>query len=143
MSKTQLKKLLIERFRALHDVEVELGDHITVVCGKNGTSKSSILGIAAQIFSFERDYVSNTSLSFQQITGGAFKSLYSEHFRMSETFDVPGSMTVNIELHDGYTDEAATARLELMRRQNKPRPVVRNNSTASGKKIPAETSRIP
>jgi AAA domain, putative AbiEii toxin, Type IV TA system len=134
MSKTQLRKLSIERFRALRDVEVELGDHITVVCGKNGTSKSSILGIAAQIFSFERDYVSDTSLSFQQIAGGAFKSLYSEHFRMSETFDVPGSMTVNIELHDGYTDEVATAKLGLVRRQNKPRPVVRHNSTASGNK---------
>lgn len=133
MSKTQLKKLLIERFRALRGVDVELGDHITVVCGKNGTSKSSILGIAAQIFSFEKDYVSDTSLSFQQIAGGAFKSQYSEHFRMSETFDVPGSMTVNIELHDGYTNKAATAKLELMRRQNKPRPVVRNNSTVSGK----------
>lgn len=130
MSKTQLKKLLIERFRALRDVEVELGDHITVVCGKNGTSKSSILGVAAQIFSFEKDYVSNASLSFQQIAGGAFKSLYSEHFRLSDAFDVPGSMTVNIELHDAYTDEDATAKLELMRRQNKPRPVVRNNSTA-------------
>jgi predicted ATPase len=134
MPKTQLKKLLIERFRALRDVEVELGDHITVVCGKNGTSKSSILGIAAQIFSFEKDYVSGASLSFQQIAGGAFKSLYSEHFRISETFDVPGSMTVNIELRDGYTNADATARLELMRRQNKPRPVVRKNSTASGNK---------
>jgi predicted ATPase/AcrR family transcriptional regulator len=134
MSKTALKKLVIERFRALHDVEFELGEHITVVCGKNGTSKSSILGIAAQIFSFERDYVTNTSLSFHQIAGGSFKSLYSEHFRMSDTFDVPGSMRVNIELYDGYTESAATARLELMRRQNKPRPVVRNNSTASGDK---------
>ncbi|WP_418004404.1 ATP-dependent nuclease [Mycobacterium sp. PDNC021] len=133
MPKTQLKKLLIERFRALRNVEVELGDRITVVCGKNGTSKSSILGIAAQIFSFEKDYVTDTPLSFQQIAGGAFKSLYSEHFRMSDTFDVPGSMTVNIELHDGYTDKAATAKLGLVRRQNKPRPVVRNNSTAYGK----------
>lgn len=39
MSKTQLKKLVIENFRALNNVEVEFGDHITVVCGKNGTSK--------------------------------------------------------------------------------------------------------
>lgn len=132
MPKTRLKKLSIEQFRALRDVEVELGDHITVVCGKNGTSKSSILGIAAQIFSFEKNYVAGTPISYQQIAGGAFKSQYSEHFRMSETFDVPGSMTVNIDLHDGYTDVSATAKLELMKRRNKPRPVVRNNSTASG-----------
>jgi predicted ATPase len=136
MSKTQLKKLEIENFRALNNVEVEFGDHITVVCGKNGTSKSSILGIAAQIFSFEKDYAKKEELSFRQIAGGSFKSQYSDHFRISEKFDIPGSMTVNIVLHDGYTDQLATAKLELMKRQSKrgntlPRPVVRNNSTAA------------
>lgn len=57
MTRTQLKKISIEKFRALNNVEVEFGDYITVICGKNGTSKSSILGIAAQIFSFEKDYI--------------------------------------------------------------------------------------
>jgi predicted ATPase len=137
MAKTQLKKLVIEKFRALNDVKIEFGDHITVICGKNGTSKSSTLGIAAQIFSFEKNYGQDESLVFRQITGGIFKSQYSEHFRISEKFDVAGSMTVNIELHDGYTDQAATAKLELMKRGNSPRPVVRNNSTA----ISSNTSR--
>ena len=128
--KTQLKKLVIEKFRALNNVEIEFGDYVTVVCGKNGTSKSSILGIAAQIFSFEKDYSKNKDLSFRQITGGLFKSQYSEHFRISDRFDQPGSMKVSIELHDGYTDQDATAKLELMKRGKSPRPVVRNNSTA-------------
>ena len=131
MAKTQLKKLHIEKFRALDNVAVEFGDFITVVCGKNGTSKSSILGIAAQIFSFEKDYASGQDISFHQIAGGTFKSQYSEHFRISNQFDQPGSMVVNIELHDGYTDEAATAKLELMKRGKSPRPVVRNNSTVN------------
>ncbi|MBH2008183.1 MAG: AAA family ATPase [Xanthomonadaceae bacterium] len=128
MAKTQLRKLHIEKFRALNNVEVEFGDSITVVCGKNGTSKSSILGIAAQIFSFEKDYTSGQDISFRQIAGGTFKSQYSEHFRISNKFDQPGSMTVNIDLYDGYTDQAATAKLELMKRGKSPRPVVRNNS---------------
>lgn len=132
MSKTQLKKLVIEKFRALNNVEIEFGDHITIVCGKNGTSKSSILGIAAQIFNFEKDYAKDEPLSFREIAGGPFKSQYSEHFRISEKFDIPGSMTVNIELYDGYTDQVATAKLELMKRGKSPRPVVRNNSTATG-----------
>ena len=132
MSKTQLKKLYIENFRALTNVEIEFGDYITVVCGKNGTSKSSILGIAAQIFSFNKDYAKGKALSFRQITGRSFKSQYSEHFRISDKFDQPGSLKVNIELLDGYTDQAATARLELMTRGGLPRPVVRNNSTATG-----------
>ncbi len=32
--KTQLKKLIIEKFRALKNLEVEFGDAITVICGK-------------------------------------------------------------------------------------------------------------
>lgn len=133
MAKTHLKKLVIEHFRALDNAEVDIGDFVTVVCGKNGTSKSSVLGIAAQIFSFEKDYVTGNALAYRQIAGGPFKSQYSEHFRISDKYDVPGSMTVNIELADGYTNSAATARLELMSRGKSPRPVVRNNSTATGR----------
>ncbi|RMW98554.1 hypothetical protein EBQ26_06825 [Allofranklinella schreckenbergeri] len=129
MSKTQIKKLTIEKFRALNNVEIEFGDHITVICGKNGTSKSSILGIAAQIFSFEKDYTKDKEINYQQIAGSSFKSQYSEHFRISKEFDQPGSMIVNIELHDGHTNQDATAKLELMKRGASPRPVVRNNST--------------
>ena len=139
MAKTQLKKITIEKFRALNNVEVEFGDYITVICGKNGTSKSSILGIAAQIFSFEKDYVNGASLrGFKQISGKGFKSKYSEHIRISEKFDVPGSLSASILLHEGYTDQVATANLELMTRTDDetkkilPRPVIRKNSTASG-----------
>lgn len=131
MTKTKLKKLHIEKFRALNDVHVEFGDHITVVCGKNGTSKSSILGIAAQIFSFEKDYVKDKELSYEQIPRGAFKSQYSEHFRISDIFDPPGSLKVNIELVDGYTGKSATAELGFSHRVKAPRPVVRKNSTAA------------
>lgn len=139
---TKLKKITINKFRALNNVEVEFGDYITVICGKNGTSKSSILGIAAQIFSFTTNYITDESLSeFRQISGKGFKSQYSEHIRISEKFDVPGSLSASIELHDGYTDQDATANLELMLRairegrevkRRLPRPVIRKNSTATG-----------
>ncbi len=131
MTKTQLKKLSIRKFRALADVEVEFGTHVTVICGKNGTSKSSILGIAAQIFNFEKDYTKDQPLKYQTITGAEFKSKYNEHFRISDQFDVPGSMDVGIELYDGYTDKPATAELGLFKRGNISRPVVRKNSTAT------------
>lgn len=131
MKTTSLKKLHIKKFRALGDVEIEFGDNITVICGKNGTSKSSILGIAAQIFSFEKDYTKNQTLKYKTITGINFKSQYSDHFRISNKFDVSGSMEVSIELFDGYTQENATAELGLYRRGKNPRPVVRKNSTAT------------
>ncbi len=139
MAQTQIKKLYIHKFRALHNVEVEFGDYITVICGKNGTSKSSILGIAAQIFSFKEDYVTGAALlPYKQISGQGFKSKYSEHIRISERYDVPGSMSASIILHDGYTNQDATANLELMRRTDYktkkilPRFVIRNNSIAKG-----------
>lgn len=141
MAGTQLKKITIEKFRALNGVEVEFGNYITVICGKNGTSKSSILGIAAQIFSFEKDYVTGASLrDFKQISGQGFKSQYKEHIRISEKFDIPGSLSAIIHMHDGYTNQAATANLELMTRgvtENEtkkilPRPVIRKNSIATG-----------
>lgn len=130
MDKTQLKKLNIKKFRALNGVEIEFGTHVTVICGKNGTSKSSILGIAAQIFSFEKDYTKNQPIKYRTITGVEFKSKYSEHFRISDQFDVPGSMEVDVDLFDGYTDKAATAELGLFKRGNISRSVVRKNSTS-------------
>lgn len=130
MVSTKLKTITVKKFRALNDLKIELGDAITLICGKNGTSKSSVLGIAAQIFSFEKDYTNNQEFDFSQIGGGDFKSQYSEHFRISDVFDQPGSMAVDISLFDGYTNKEATANLELMKRGKSPRPVVRKNSTA-------------
>jgi len=136
MAKTQLKKLVFNKFRALKNVEIECGTHITVICGKNGTSKSSILGIAAQIFSFDKDYVKSKVLDFQTITGAKFKSLPNEHFRFSDQYDVPGSLQVSVEVHDGYRDANATAELELAKRRlssgkEVARPVVRKNSSVA------------
>lgn len=133
MTKTVLNKILIKRFRALENVEIEFGDHVTVICGKNGTSKSSILGIAAQIFSFDKDYKKGETLSFRTIAGAHFKSLPKEHFRFSNQFDVPGSLDVEVALKDGYTGKDATGELELSRRGEIARPVVRKNSIAEGK----------
>ncbi|MCD9937369.1 AAA family ATPase [Acinetobacter baumannii] len=50
---TQLKKIKVNHFRGLKNIEINLGDRLTVICGKNGTSKSTILGMIAQIFNFD------------------------------------------------------------------------------------------
>ena len=137
MTKSSLKKLKIRKFRALDNIDIDLGTHVTVICGKNGTSKSSILGIAAQIFSFEKNYETKDELSFVTITGENFKSQFSEHFRFSERFDLPGSLDVSVELFDGYTGQEATAELELSKRTDQrtkkvsARAVVRKNSTVT------------
>lgn len=53
--KTQVKSMHVENFRRLVDVPITVGSKITLIAGRNGTSKSTILGILAQIFSFEKN----------------------------------------------------------------------------------------
>jgi predicted ATPase len=130
MSKTLLNKIKIEKFRALENVDIELGNNITLICGKNGTAKSSILGIAAQIFSFEKDYTTNKLLDYKTITGDSFKSKFNEHFRISQKYDTTGTMKISLELYDAYSETDATGKLTLTMRDNKPRAVVRENSLA-------------
>jgi predicted ATP-dependent endonuclease of OLD family len=91
MTKTYLKKLAIEKFRALNNVEVEFGDHITVVCGKNGTSKSSILGIAAQIFSFEKTTLRKKGFHFGKLLVGRSSpnTVSTSEFRKNSMFPAP------------------------------------------------------
>lgn len=138
MPTTRIKALHIKKFRALETIDFEVGTQITVVCGKNGTSKSSILGIAAQIFSFEENPIDDTPINFKTISGHSFKSFPSEHFRFSEEFDPPGSMDITIDITDGYTGKNASPELKLYRRGKKiARPVVRNNDTIPEK----QTSR--
>ncbi|WP_348658295.1 AAA family ATPase [Enterobacter hormaechei] len=52
---TKIRKIQVTKFRGLKNINIEFGNRLTVICGKNGTSKSTILGIIAQIFSFSRD----------------------------------------------------------------------------------------
>lgn len=131
---TKLRQIHIKKFRGLNDITIDIANRITLICGKNGTSKSSILGIAAQIFSFRKDYVSGEGLSFKTLAGDNFKSQISEHFRLSKTFDTTGSMDTTIKIFDGYTDADAEFSLKLYNSADRPqpRPVVRGNTTAPG-----------
>jgi len=131
---TKLQAIEIRKFRGLTDVKIDIANRITLICGKNGTSKSSILGIAAQVFSFRMDYKTNTRLSFKTLSGDNFKSQISEHFRLSKKFDISGSMDTIIHIHDGYTDAPAEFSLKLYNSADRaqPRPVVRGNTTTPG-----------
>jgi len=131
---THVNKINITHFRGLKDLTVPLGKRITLLCGKNGTSKSSILGIAAQVFSFEKDYVKDEPLLFRTLTGSKFESRVSEHFRLSKKFDKPDSMDTSVSIYDGYTSEAADLILKLYdsKDRSKPRPIVRGNTLSDG-----------
>jgi AAA15 family ATPase/GTPase len=130
---TNVTKIDIVKFRGLQNLTVPIGKRITLMCGKNGTSKSSILGIAAQVFSFETDYSTGTPLEFTTLTGAKFESRVSEHFRLSKRFDTPDSMDTSVSIFDGYTSSKVDLTLKLYdsKDRNKPRPIVRGNTLAS------------
>ena len=48
----KIDKISIEQFRHFEDVEFEIGKNITLIAGQNGTSKSTLLGMLCQPFSF-------------------------------------------------------------------------------------------
>lgn len=131
---TYIRSINIKHFRGLRNLIIPIGKRITLLCGKNGTSKSSILGIAAQVFSFEKDYEKNTELSYKTITGGNFESVVSEHFRLSAKFDMADSMQTTVSIHDGYTSRDGELTLKLYESKDriKPRPIVRGNTLSDG-----------
>ncbi|ROR02104.1 AAA ATPase-like protein [Delftia acidovorans] len=132
---TKVNKLHIKKFRALNDINIEIGDHLTLICGKNGTSKSSILGITAQIFSFDKDYVSSEKIQFETIIKEKFKSDYREHFRFSNKYDVSGSLEVDFEIYDAYTRSVQTAELRMVTRS------MGETVDEDGNSLPVETSQ--
>ncbi len=48
----KLAKITIEKFRQFKGVEFEISENITLIAGQNGTSKSTLLGMICQPFSF-------------------------------------------------------------------------------------------
>lgn len=132
---TKVNKLHIKKFRALEDIEIEVGDHLTLICGKNGTSKSSILGITAQIFSFDKDYVRGEKIKFETIVNETFKSDYKDHFRFSNKYDISGSLVVDFEIYDAYTRSIQAAELRMVTRN------IGETTNEDGDTVPLETSQ--
>lgn len=70
--KTQINRLSIEKFRHLEKLDIEFGSRITAIAGANGTGKSSLLGLIAGAFSFDKNkgqalFYKNFSADFSDI----------------------------------------------------------------------------
>lgn len=127
---TLLKKMHVEQFRNMHNLEIKFGKRLTVISGKNGTAKSTILGLVAQLFNFRKDYVNNEELSFKTISGDNFTSQFKEHFRISKQHDKPNSLKVRFEVYDSYLNcDLNELELTLNNYSDrvKPRAVARKN----------------
>ena len=67
----------IERFRSLQDQSLVMGERITVLSGRNGTMKTSLMGLLAHPFSSEA----------KDAFGSDLKTTLQEVFKLSPEFD--------------------------------------------------------
>lgn len=65
----------IDKFRSLSNRDIKLGEHLTLITGKNGTMKSSILGLIAHPFSSPNEA--------KDMYGKDLKTRHSDVFKLS------------------------------------------------------------
>ena len=70
-----IKKLHINKFRTIKERDIVLGKNITLITGKNGTMKSTLLGLVAHPFSSPNGAI--------DVFGNQLKTNMRDVFRMS------------------------------------------------------------
>jgi predicted ATPase len=114
MGATRIRCLKIEKFRRFNNITIPFGNNVTLIAGQNGTSKSTLLGMLAQPFSFgvvrgktagqadESSYTANYhGLKLQEdvdLTGKPFMYDCDDVFRLSKQFDLPKRYVYSTEL---------------------------------------------
>ncbi|MHB8277987.1 MAG: ATP-dependent nuclease [Candidatus Humimicrobiaceae bacterium] len=83
-----IDKVYIHKFRSFENLEIPLGEKITVIAGQNGTQKTTLLGIIGQTFSMEDP--NNPFCSEKTIDGYKFTSKLNDKFKFSPNHDIAG-----------------------------------------------------
>ena len=95
-----IEKVYIKKFRSFEDTEIAFNRPVNAIIGRNGTLKTTLLGILAQPFSLETGHMSEEE---PLIGGKKFNSRMSDKFKFSRTFDLPGehqwTLTINPEVY--------------------------------------------
>ena len=86
-----IKSLYVERFRAMKKLTIPLGKKVTVIAGQNATCKSTLLGMIGQPFGLKSE---------RTIFNKPFSTKFSDIFKFSKTYDLPGEHEYQIEFYD-------------------------------------------
>lgn len=96
-----IEKAFIKQFRGFHNVGISFNKPVNAIIGKNGTMKTTLLGILAQPFSLE---TGNMSSEAPLIGGKKFNSKMSEKFKFSAVYDRPGehewTLTISKDVYE-------------------------------------------
>lgn len=86
----KIKHVFIEKFRDIENLKFNLGSKVTFIAGSNGTSKTSLLGLIAQPFSY-KDRIYNEKLgketqqiAHRTITNKPFETKFSDIHNLTE-----------------------------------------------------------
>lgn len=114
-----IEKVHIDKFRSFENVDISFNHPVNAIIGKNGTLKTTLLGILAHPFSLETGKMSEE----QPLIGGKkFNSRMSDKFKFSDTYDKPGehkwTLTINPDI---YAKREYTCLSELRKDNNKLR----------------------
>lgn len=93
-----VKSLKITEFRIFRNIQIDFNKPITLITGRNGTAKSTLLGMLAQPFSFDSKkdcsvYIDNYHgldlTKYVDIAGNLFTYPCDKVFRLSKAHDTP------------------------------------------------------
>lgn len=126
--RTFIKEMKINNFRSLKDVKIDLGTNLTMISGINAVGKSTILGLLAQICSFSYNYYPDEKNGFQKVPvpenfktvyGKSFESKFKDHFKLSDTYDLPeNEYSTNFVINDAEEELVVNAELKGTTRTN-------------------------
>lgn len=135
-----IKKVEIEKFRGIRNTTFNMGEILTIIAGQNGAMKSTLLGIISQPFSMR----SKDEFAKQKtLDGYAFESKFSDKFKWSKKYDIPGEhkWKIFIENRDIYSKEYFEA-ISAPRKEGDKEEQIRIIST-EGKKLGASYIKCP
>ncbi len=103
----KIQKIFINNFRRFVNVELNFGSNLTLICGRNCTSKSTALGLICQPLSFGEKKTKKKSVyldsyhdfdlsKYKTLTGIPFKRDTEQIFRLAKDFDKPKDMLYHI-----------------------------------------------
>lgn len=99
-----ITKIHIEKFRGLENIELNIGDNLTAIAGQNGTLKSTLLGCLAQPFGIggKKGEDNNITQLVEncKIVSNRFRGGFSNIFKMSEKFDIPGEHIYHVHFKE-------------------------------------------
>mgnify|MGYP003286382896 CR=1 FL=1 len=116
-----INTLRIIKFRGIKDKEIKLGENITILAGKNGTQKSTILGLLGQPFVFygnkhftslKKEIIDEIEEKLKEkidskndilnIFGKNFETKFSDLFKFSSKYDFNEEYRYILEIDKDY-----------------------------------------